>query len=152
MDAAQRSFISSTFWTERLGPVAALATIRKHRDRQVAAHLIEVGTAVQRGWRRAAHEAGLPIEIDGIPPLSHFSFVNPESAMLTTLFIQLMLDRGFLASAQLYASYAHQPEHVTAYLAAVDEVFDLIGRAESRGDTRSLLRGDVKHSGFERLT
>ena len=152
MTAAQTTFISSTFWTERVGPVAALAMIRKHRDHQVAAHLIEVGTAVQRGWRRAADAAGLQIDIDGIPPLSHFSFVNPESATLTTLFIQLMLDRGFLASAQFYASYAHQPEHISAYLAAVDEAFGLIGRAEARGDTASLLRGAVKHSGFQRLT
>ena len=27
MDAAQSTFISSTFWTERIGPTAALATL-----------------------------------------------------------------------------------------------------------------------------
>ena len=63
-----------------------------------------------------------------------------------------MLDRGFLASGQFYASYAHQPGHVAAYLAAVDEAFDVVARAVARGDARSLLRGDVKHSGFQRLT
>ncbi len=152
MAAAQTSFISSTFWTERIGPVAALATIRKHRDCGVPAHLIAVGNAVQDGWRRAANAAGIPIDIDGIPPLSHFAFAAPESAALTTLFIQLMLDRGFLASGQFYASYAHQPEHVTAYLTAMDESFDLVARALARGDVHAQLRGAVKHSGFQRLT
>jgi glutamate-1-semialdehyde 2,1-aminomutase len=152
MKAAESSFISSTFWTERIGPVAALVAIGKHRDRDVASHLIDVGTAVQNGWRRAAAAAGIPIAIDGIAPLSHFSFLVPESAVATTLFIQSMLDRGFLASSQLYASYAHQPAHVSAYLAAIDETFDLIGRALARCDAKSLLRGPVKHSGFQRLT
>ena len=152
MSASQQSFISSTFWTERLGPAAALATIRKHRDRNVAAHLIEVGAAVQGGWRHAAAAADLPIEVDGILPLSHFSIRDPDAVGLTTLFIQLMLDRGFLASAQFYASYAHQPEHIASYLAAVAQTFAIVGRALRQGNARSLLRGAVKHSGFERLT
>ena len=51
MDAAQRSFISSTYWTERIGPVAALATIKKHRMHDVGKHLMKIGQAVQNGWR-----------------------------------------------------------------------------------------------------
>src|SRR5205823_11104627 len=43
MEAAQRTFISSTYWTERIGPTAALATIRKHRAHDVASHLIRIG-------------------------------------------------------------------------------------------------------------
>ena len=35
MQAAQSTFISSTNWTERIGPVAALATIRKYRREKV---------------------------------------------------------------------------------------------------------------------
>lgn len=152
MAAAQKTFISSTFWTERLGPAAAIATIRKHRDRNVGAHLIEIGSAVQDGWRRAAAAAGLTLTVDGIPPLSHFSIHHPDAGELTTLFIQLMLDRGFLASAQFYASYAHQPEHIASYLSAVEEAFAIVARSLERGDTRTLLRGGVKHSGFQRLT
>ncbi|MGH9345269.1 MAG: aminotransferase class III-fold pyridoxal phosphate-dependent enzyme, partial [Terriglobia bacterium] len=39
MQAAQESFISSTYWTERIGPAAALATIRKHRRCDVSKQL-----------------------------------------------------------------------------------------------------------------
>ncbi|MBI4082056.1 MAG: aminotransferase class III-fold pyridoxal phosphate-dependent enzyme, partial [Candidatus Lambdaproteobacteria bacterium] len=73
MQAAQTSFISSTCWTERVGPVAALATIRKHRERSVPKHLVRVGKAVQDGWRAAAARTGLAIEVSGIPPLGHFA-------------------------------------------------------------------------------
>jgi hypothetical protein len=69
-----------------------------------------------------------------------------------TLFTQEMLDRGFLASGQLYASYAHEPEHIGAYLSAVGEVFTSLARARAQGDVSRQLRGPVKHSGFQRLT
>jgi len=38
MDAAQKTFISSTFWTERIGPSAALATLKvmeKNQDKMI---------------------------------------------------------------------------------------------------------------------
>ena len=152
MDSAQKSFISSTNWTERIGPVAALATIRKHRDLSVAKHLVQVGADVRRGWRQAAHEAGLRINLGGIEPLSHFSFdcADPVGAM--TLFIQGMLDRGYLASGSFYSSFAHQPEDVHGYVEAVRVTFHDVARALSAGDVRQRLRGGVKHSTFQRLT
>lgn len=151
MEAAQNSFISSTFWTERIGPVAALAAIKKHRRENVAAHLIEVGERVQTGWKVAAERAGLKLHAGGIPPLSHFELDDDSAAALTTLFIQSMLDRGFLASAQFYASYAHKPAHIDAYLTAVEEAFGIMASAVEQGQVHQLLRGPVKHSGFQRL-
>ena len=152
MEASQRTFISSTSWTEKIGPVAAIATIRKHRDRKVPEHLVVVGDRIQRGWRAAAASAGLGIAVGGILPLSHFTAEGKESAALMTLFTQEMLDRGFLASGQVYASYAHEPQHIDAYLGAVSVVFEKLARVAADGDVSRNLRGPVKHSGFQRLT
>jgi glutamate-1-semialdehyde 2,1-aminomutase len=152
MEAAQTSFISSTYWTERIGPSAALAMVRKHRKLDLGKQLVEVGRAVQTGWKRMAAEAGLEIAVSGIEPLSHLELRVPEPAAAGTLFVQLMLERGFLASGSFYASYAHQPEHVRAYLAAVGESFAIIARAVREEKVGALLKGPVKHSGFQRLT
>jgi glutamate-1-semialdehyde 2,1-aminomutase len=151
MEAAQSSFISSTYWTERIGPAAALATIRKHRDLSAAERLIAVGERVQAGWKSAAQRHALPVTVTGIPPLSHFTIAGPEGESLATLFTQEMLDRGFLASASFYATCAHEAHHVDAYLAAVDQVFAILARAAAAGDVARHLRGPVKHSGFQRL-
>lgn len=151
MEAAQRSFISSTMWTERVGPTAALAMIRKHRRENVPAHLNAIGRAVQEGWRVAADAAGLPIDVYGIPPLSHIGFKGEHGLALSTLFIQEMLDRGYLTSLAFYPSFAHRSEHVTAYLDAVGEAFRVLADAAARGDVAARLRGPVKHSGFQRL-
>ena len=80
MEAAQKSFISSTNWTERIGPVAALATIRKYRDCQVDRHLIDIGGQVLRLWRELADETGLRVRISGLPTLGHFEIEGIEGA------------------------------------------------------------------------
>ena len=152
MQAAQKSFISSTFWTERIGPTAALATIRKHQREHVADHLIAIGKQVQMGWQAAAESASLSIHVDGIAPLAHFAFECIEAQALRTLFTQLMLERGFLATHSFYATYAHQSSHIENYLTHVREVFEILAQTVKSGTIESQLHGPVAHSGFQRLT
>lgn len=153
MDAAQGSFISSTYWTERLGPVAAIATIRKARKLDLPRHLKTIGSKVIEGWRRLGEKHGIAIETGGIPPLGHFSFEMPGKALVAkTLFTQEMLKRGFLATTSCYISYAHTPELVERYLQATDEVFGLIAEAVRADRLDAMLEGPVCHSGFKRLS
>ena len=151
MDAAQDSFISSTYWTERIGPAAALATIRKMMTCNVPAHLMNCGKQVQDAWNRLAQKHGLDIHVGSIYPLSHFEFkTNP--LVCKTLFTQEMLYRGFLATTSFYSSYAHQKEHIDAYIQATDEVFEWIAAALREGNPEKYLKGPVCQSGFKRLT
>ena len=151
MEAAQRSFISSTNWTERTGSAAALAMVRKFRRVGAHEHLVALGEAVQAGWVRLGEKHGLPLHAGGIPPLSHFSFEVAEPLAAKAYFVQLMLDQGFLASTLFYSMYAHGFEHVEAYLAAADKAFAEIARAVAAGDLNQKLRGQPAASGFKRL-
>lgn len=151
MESAQRSFISSTYWTERIGPAAALATIRKHRRENVPQHLYRIGQMVREGWRLAAERTGLPITIGGLVPMSSFAIQHQEAQAAATLFTQIMLDRGFLASKAFYATFAHGEDVIEAYLQAAEDAFGIIARALERGTVRDLLRGPVAHTGFARL-
>ena len=152
MQAAQGTFMSSTYWSERIGPTAALATVRKHRDQEVAGHLVRVGRMVQEGWKKAATTTGVDIDVGGIAPLGHFAFTCEESQAAHTLFTQTMLDKGFLASKGFYATFAHEDEHVESYLTAVEETFTIVYDAIDSGTLMSQLKGPVAHSGFRRLT
>jgi len=152
MDAAQETFVSSTAWTERVGPVAALATLRKHREQNVARHLMRIGTRVQKGWAEASQAAGLPLHVSGISPLGHFAFELAEAQEVRTLFTQMMLDRGIFATGSFYAMWAHTDAHVDRYLEAVNQVFRDLRAAVDQKAVRQLLRGPVAHSGFKRLT
>lgn len=152
MEAAQRTFISSTCWTERTGPAAAIATIRKHRAVDAGKHLMAIGQKIQQGWSQRAHRCGIDITVGGIYPLSHFDFNHPRAPVLKALFVQLMLEKGYLASNLFYAMYAHRNNHVDAYLAAVDETFAEVADAINDGQIETRLSGPPASTGFKRLT
>src|SRR5690606_32570535 len=94
MDAAQDSFISSTYWTERIGPTATLATIKKMKEMNVQDYIMTIGKEVQETWINLAEKHGIEIKVSGIYPLSHFEFIK-SPLILKTLFTQEMLDKGF---------------------------------------------------------
>jgi len=151
MQAAQKTFISSTYWTERIGPTAALATINKHRKLKAGKHLVAIGEKVQRGWKKSAQRHRLNLVITGIPPLSHFSFNVENDLAARALFVQLMIEQGFLATNSFYSMYAHKEIHVKAYLAAVDRAFAEISDAVYGNSLESRLIGKPAMAGFKRL-
>ncbi|MDY0165328.1 MAG: aminotransferase class III-fold pyridoxal phosphate-dependent enzyme [Thermoguttaceae bacterium] len=152
MDGAHASFISSTYWTDAIGPVAALATLDKMARADVPAHCRHVGDRVKAIWRQCAQSHGLPVEVpEAFPALAHFEFRHEEAPALKTLFTQMMLDRDFLAGTAVYACLAHTDALVDRYEAAVSDVFALLARAIGQNDITSQLRGPIAHSGFGRL-
>jgi glutamate-1-semialdehyde 2,1-aminomutase len=152
MQAAQSTFISSTNWTERIGTVAALATIKKYRRERVAEHLVRIGNLTMAGWAKAADHAGLKLHAEGLPSLAHFAFEYPDEPTLTTLFTQEMLDRGYLAYSQFKPSFAHQVSHIEAYLETLASSFAIIADAVKAGNAAARLNGPVARRGFYRLT
>ena len=152
MQTAQETFISSTYWTERIGPAAALATIKKLINKKVPAHLEHIGNLIGEGWKELAQKHSIKITVIGPPCLITFSFDYPNAQELKTLFTQEMLTRGYLASQTVYVSYSHKPKDVKNYVKRVDEVFAILAKAIKEGTVGKLLKGPVAHSGFERLT
>lgn len=151
MDMAQESFISSTFWTERIGPSAAIATLRKLKRENVPRHLCRIGERMTEGWERLAAAHGLDIDTKGINPLPTFEFQNDQSNAAMTLFTQEMLGHGYLAGGSVYVSNSHTNEHVDRYLSAVDDVFALVADAVERNALVAELDGPIAHTKFERL-
>ena len=151
MQAAQDTFISSTYWTEAIGPAATIASITKMQKVNLPAHLAKIGTAVKKIWLETGEKHGLNVTASEVLPILFFSFKDVDSAVMKTLLVQEMLKRGILATTQFYASYAHTDEHVADYAKALGEVFALIREAVTHGNARDLLEGPVAHSGFERL-
>lgn len=148
MSAAQSTFISSTFFTERTGFAGALATIDFYQKNKVEEHLSRMGKMVQDGWAAAAEKHGLKIEVGGIYPLGHFGFAVDKPLVYKTYFVQEMLKKGFLTSTAYYASWSHKDEDINAYFKAVDEVFAQIAKLS---DVEAALDGPVCQSGFQRL-
>ena len=152
MEAAQDTFISSTYWTDRIGFVSSIATISTLLNEPVIEHLNKIGENIQNGWKNLAEKHQLPIHVDGIYPLGHFTFVHEKALVLKTLFTKLMLEKGFLATTAFYASYAQKNEHIQRYLEAVDSVFATLAQYIEESNIAEHLKTPVCHSGFSRLT
>jgi glutamate-1-semialdehyde 2,1-aminomutase len=152
MEAAQTSFISSTYWTEGVGPTAALATIRKMQTVDVPAHAERIGKRFRDGWSELGRKHEVAVRLSGHPAITSFGFEHADAAALGTLFTTRMLDQGFLMGSGLYPSLAHQDRHVDACIAAANEVFPEIADAIRLGDAATRLSGPVRHTGFARLT
>tara|TARA_B100000963_G_scaffold274789_1_gene243018 strand:- start:13565 stop:14872 length:1308 start_codon:yes stop_codon:yes gene_type:complete len=152
MEAAQNSFISSTFWTERIGPTAALATLGIMERIESWKKITDIGSKMQKGWLKLAEANDLDITVSGIPALSSYVFNSKNAAAYKTLITQEMLKKGFLASTQFYACTEHNDQYLDLYFDALSNIYKMIYKCESETlDINSLLEGPICHSGFKRL-
>jgi len=151
MEAAQTSFISSTFWTERIGPAAGLKTLEVMEKMQSWDIITHTGNQIKKRWQELAHKYDLKLDLWGLPALSGFTIVSANSLAYKTLITQEMLAKGYLASNCVYTSIAHTAEVVDGYFNALEPIFALIAECEAGRDVMSLLQGPVCHAGFKRL-
>ncbi|WP_133511733.1 aminotransferase class III-fold pyridoxal phosphate-dependent enzyme [Candidatus Thiosymbion oneisti] len=151
MEAAQSTFISSTFWTERIGPSAALKTLEVMERKRSWERITTTGHAIAENWRRLADDRGVRIDLSGLPALIGFAIQSPQALEYKTLITQEMLAKGYLAATSVYVCTEHTSEVIDGYFDALDGVFDLIGECEQGRDVTSLLKGTVCHTGFKRL-
>jgi glutamate-1-semialdehyde 2,1-aminomutase len=151
MEAAQSTFISSTFWTERIGPTAALKTLEvMERERSWEA-ITATGHDIAEIWQSLANKYQLPIVTFGLPALIKMRFDGKSNLAYKTLITQEMLKRGYLAGNSVYVSTAHTPDVLDGFEEALDPVFGLIAECEQGRPIEELLDGPQCHSEFRRL-
>lgn len=153
MEGANISFISSTNWTECVGPVAALAVLNKLRKINAPAHIDRIGRLVNSYWSGCAEKHGLKINVcESRPCLSHFAFVHEKANKIKTLYTKMMLDEGFLATNSIYPTMAHNDENIALYGRAIDKVFGRLSEIIAAGKIDESLDTPQAHLGFARLS
>ncbi len=151
MQAAQQTFMSSTFWTERIGPAAAIKTLEVMAREGSWMKISEIGQRVIEGWQSLAHEYGLQIGVSGLPALASFTFKSPNALAYKTLITQEMLKHGYLAGTGFYASIAHDEKIINDYFQVLKPIFKKISDCEAGMAVDTLLEQPVCQSGFKRL-
>ena len=79
MQAAEKSFISSTFWTERIGSSAALATLKVMGKEKSWEKITSTGESINKEWIKLSQEYELPITISGLAALTTFTFKSKNA-------------------------------------------------------------------------
>lgn len=151
MEAAQATFISSTFWTERIGPSAALATLDAMEHAKSWETITTMGGQIKRRWATLGEQHGVPLDLWGLPALAGYTIRSPRALEYKTLITQEMLKKGILAANSVYVCIAHTQDMVDRYFEALEPLFALIRECEDGRPVEPLLEGPVCHAGFKRL-
>lgn len=151
MEAAQQSFISSTFWTERIGPTAALKTLEIMERERSWEVITKKGQEISSRWQTLADKYDLDISTWGLPALSGFTFNSRKALSYKTLITQEMLKKGYLAANSIYVCTEHSQELINGYFECLEPIFSIIKDCEEGLEVESLLEGPDCHSGFKRL-
>ena len=151
MNCAQSTFISSTMWTERLGFIAGVTSLKKMQKLKVQKKLVKFGKKIKKGWQEAAKKSGIKILVSGLDSLPNFKFDYKNRLEISTYFTQEMLDLGFLAKEALATTNAYNDLIITKYLNAVYKVFKKINFFLIK-KIKLPLKGPLKHSTLKRLT
>tara|TARA_B100000989_G_scaffold124046_1_gene91730 strand:+ start:9884 stop:11938 length:2055 start_codon:yes stop_codon:yes gene_type:complete len=153
MDHVQDTFISSTFWTERAGPTAALKTLEVMERERSWEYISELGKYIKDSWKDIAKRNELDIDIFGLSSITKYTLKTKNDFIkYKTLIAQEMLKRGFLATNSVYVSLAHDKKLVDEYIDSLNEVFGMISKCEDTDlDINELLDDEVCHVDFTRL-
>jgi glutamate-1-semialdehyde 2,1-aminomutase len=150
MRAAERTFISSTFWTERIGPTAALAALDAMVEEDAPARVHAIGLEVRSRWEELAQRHGLPMVVSGLPALSAFRIDGRDPALMKSYVTLRSLAEGHLAGPALYASIAHAPAVLDRYLELLDAILgDLAVMGDE--DLAEVVGPEPAWTGFGRL-
>ena len=140
MNSINKTFISSTFWTERIGPTAGLKTLEVMKREKSWKKITNIGISIIRRWKKLAKKHSLKIKISGIPALCSFLFISKYNNEYKTFITQEMLKRGFLVSNVVYSSLAHKEKILKKYFKELDIIFKKIKKFENGKNIYNYLR------------
>ena len=153
MKAAEASFISSTYWTDGVGPAAALAVLEKAQRLGVQKIVWERGMALQSSLKEiAARHPACRLTIGGMPPTPTLTFdLASESRLAQRIYVRKMRERGFLVSSVLYLMLAHEPEYIERFLEALELVLVELAQVIETGRLAVEAGATRAPAGFARL-
>ena len=152
MDIVQSTFISSTFWTERIGPTAAIKTLEVMSKLKSWDLITKVGENIESRWKKLGAKYQIKIKVSGLPSMIGFTISSKSWMKYKTFITQEMLKNNILASNVIYVCTEHGELEIDNYFQVLDPIFKIISSCENDGMLiDSLLDGPISHAGFKRL-
>ena len=123
MKMSEETFISSTFWSERIGIVAAIKTLKEMKRVKSWKTISENGRLLKKEIAKIAKKNDFEISFKGLDSLISFEIQSQNTELLHKFISYEMLKVGFLAKNSIYVSTAHTKKIIKKYLFNLDLVF-----------------------------
>ena len=130
MENIKDTFISSTFWTERLGSVAGLETLKLMKKIESWKINSKIGANIKKNWNQIARENSLRINIQGIDSLPNFIFNSNKHNLYKTYISQQMIKKKIMASNVVYTCISHTNKILDNYFDNLNDIFKMIKKCE----------------------
>ena len=152
MGAARNSFISSTFWTERIGPSAAIKTLELMEKLESWNIITDLGNLMRNKWKKISDNNNIELEINGIPAMSSFNFLHKDNLKFKTFITQEFLKKDILATSQFYPSICHNERDINEYAEIFNDLlFQIKKCVDGEKSIDELLEVKSIRSGFKRF-
>ena len=151
MNFARTSFISSTFWTERIGPSAALKTLSVMKKNNSWEFISKQGKKIKKFWSLEAKKNNFKLDTFGLDALAQFRIKSENFQKYKTFISQEMLKRRVLASDTIYLSTEHTDHILQKYYYNMKKIFKIIGECEDGRNIDQLLETPISVNTFKRL-
>ncbi len=123
MQKAKNSFISSTFWSDRIGPSAALKTLEIMEKERSWLKLIKLGKFFKKKFKLILSKYNIDGNIIGNGSLLQIKLNKVSDTDLKKYLSSEMLKNNILASNVIYLSIAHTEKLLEKYFVYLDKVF-----------------------------
>jgi glutamate-1-semialdehyde 2,1-aminomutase len=127
MKKAENTFISSTFWGERVGFTAALSTISEFEKLKVFDQIIRNGKMIKSIWHNLSKKYNIPIKIMGTDAIPSFEFLHNQNLNKTFL-TQEMLKNNILATNLIFVNIFHNKKNLKIYSNVLEKIFYSISK------------------------
>jgi len=153
MAPAKDMFISSSYWSDNIGLVASLTTIRELNRRNSAERFDEIGEGLRAALGEAIDSAGISARVTGLNIGLSVEIDVPDESLspkAKTLFVQEMALRGVHIGGAFKATLAHTEEDIRVTGEAASESLRVV-MAGLEGDLDRLLFTEPTREPFRRL-
>lgn len=154
MEPAARMFISSSYWSDNIGLIASLTTLRELKRRDAEARFREIGEQLRTALNRAIGDAGLRGACIGLHSNPQIRFDLPkevDARKVSTLFIQEMARRGIHTYLSFKATLAHTEADIAQTAEAAYGACCVIKSGLEADSLDALIVADLKKEPFRRL-
>jgi glutamate-1-semialdehyde 2,1-aminomutase len=151
MQCAQSTFISSTFWSDRIGYVAAIKTLNEMEKIKSWEKIRDKGKYIKNKWSKLAKKNNLIFIISGLDALPSFTIKSKKWLQYKSFITYKMLENSILASNTIYVSICHTKKIIDKYFTVLDKLLKSISQFEKNKNIEELNKIPICHDGFKRL-
>ena len=128
MSKAKKSFISSTSWSDRIGPAAAIKTLDIMEKERSWLKLKKLGKFFKKKFRSVLSKNNIVGDVIGSGSLLQFKLSKVNDIYLKKYLASEMLKKNILASNVIYLSTAHSEKLLEKFFIQLDKALSKLSK------------------------